>query len=207
MRKNMKKKLLLLLTCGFACVFLAGCQVVDNYLKNLEEDFEGLTMVVRTFDEDSQVIDRIEGKSMSFSRNSDFDKRDNEGKTTSLGHVLKITIGKHEIDHVGSSLVAEEKGLHDIFAEYRKTVDLKNDNSDIPIINRIVSAYKNDFTGKSKVVLIRSQKGTPLATYSGEKVSINSSSVPNTTELLIDGKRLLIYHCDYTIYDLALLQE
>lgn len=154
----MKKKLLLLLTCGFTCVFLAGCQAVDNYLKNLEEDFEGLTMVVRTFDEDSQVIDRIEGKSMSFSRNSDFDKRDNEGKTTSLGHVLKITIGKHEIDHVGSSLVAEEKGLHDIFADYRKTVDLKNDNSDVPIINRIVSAYKNDFTGKSKVVLIRSQK-------------------------------------------------
>lgn len=203
----MKKKLLLLLTCGFTFVFLAGCQAVDNYLKNLEEDFEGLTMVVRTFDEDSQVIDRVEGKSMSFSRNSDFDKHDNEGKTTSLGHVLKITIGKHEIGHVGSSLVAEEKGLHDIFAEYRKTVDLKNDNSDIPIINRIVSAYKNDFTGKSKVVLIRSQKGTPLATYSGEKVSINSSSVPNTTELLIDGKRLLIYHCDYTIYDLALLQE
>lgn len=203
----MKKKLLLLLTCGFICVFLAGCQAVDNYLKNLEEDFEGLTMVVRTFDEDSQVIDRIEGKSMSFSRNSDFDKHDNEGKTTKLGSVLKITIGKHEIDHVGSSLVAEEKGLHDIFADYRKTVDLKNDNSDIPIINRIVSAYKNDFTGKSKVILIRSQKGTPLATYSGEKVSINDSSVPNTTELLIDGKRLLIYRCDYTIYDLELLQE
>lgn len=205
----MKKKLLLLLllTCGFTCVFLAGCQAVDNYLKNLEEDFEGLTMVVRTFDEDSQVIDRIEGKSMSFSRNSDFDKHDNEGKTTKLGSVLKITIGKHEIDHVGSSLVAEEKGLHDIFADYRKTVDLKNDNSDIPIINRIVSAYKNDFTGKSKVILIRSQKGTPLATYSGEKVSINDSSVPNTTELLIDGKRLLIYRCDYTIYDLELLQE
>ena len=201
----MKKKLLLLLTCGFTCVFLAGCQAVDNYLKNLEEDFEGLTMVVRTFDEDSQVIDRIEGK--SFSRNSDFDKHDNEGKTTKLGSVLKITIGKHEIDHVGSSLVAEEKGLHDIFADYRKTVDLKNDNSDIPIINRIVSAYKNDFTGKSKVILIRSQKGTPLATYSGEKVSINDSSVPNTTELLIVGKRLLIYRCDYTIYDLELLQE
>ena len=198
----MKKKLLLLLTCGFTCIFLAGCQAVDNYLKNLEEDFEGLTMVVRTFDEDSQVIDRIEGKSMSVSRNTDFD-----GETTSLGHVLKITIGKHEIDHVGSSLVAEEKGLRDLFAEYRKTVDLKNDDSDIPIINRIVSAYKNDFTGKSKVILIRSQKGTPLATYSGDKVSINDSDIPNTTELLVDGKRLLIYRCDYTIYDLALLQE
>lgn len=202
----MKKKLLLLLTCGFTCVFLAGCQAVDNYLKNLEEDFEGLTMVVRTFDEDSQVIDRIEGKSMSVSRNTDFDKYKN-GETTNLGHVLKITIGKHEIDHVGSSLVAEEKGLRDLFAEYRKTVDLKNDDSDIPIINRIVSAYKNDFTGKSKVILIRSQKGTPLATYSGDKVSINDSDIPNTTELLVDGKRLLIYRCDYTIYDLALLQE
>jgi len=104
-------------------------------------------------------------------------------------------------------LVAEEKGLRDIFAEYRKTVDFKNDNSDIPIINRIISAYKNDFTGKSKVILIRSQKGTPLATYSGDKVSINDSDIPNTTELLVDGKKLLIYRCDYTIYDLELLQE
>lgn len=202
----MKKKLLFSLILGFVCIFLSGCQVVNNYLKNFEEDFEGLTMVVRTFDEDSQVIDHIEGKSMSFSRNTEFDKYKN-GEKTSLGHVLKITVGTHEIDHVGSSLVAEEKGLRDIFAEYRKTVDLKNDNSDIPIINRIVSAYKNDFTGKSKVVLIRSQKGTPLATYSGEKVSINDSDIPNTTELLVDGKRLLIYRCDYTIYDLELLQE
>lgn len=202
----MKKKLLFLLILGFVCIFLSGCQVVNNYLKNFEEDFEGLTMVVRTFDEDSQVIDRVEGKSMSFSRNTEFDKYKN-GEKASLGHVLKITVGTHEIDHVGSSLVAEEKGLRDIFAEYRKTVDLKNDNSDIPIINRIISAYKNDFTGKSKVILIRSQKGMPLATYSGEKVSINDSDIPNTTELLIDGKRLLIYRCDYTIYDLELLQE
>lgn len=154
----MKKKLLLLLTCGFTCVFLAGCQAVDNYLKNLEEDFEGLTMVVRTFDEDSQVIDRIEGKSMSISRNTDFDKHDDEGKTTKLGSVLKITIGKHEIDHVGSSLVAEEKGLHDIFAEYRKTVDLKNDNSDIPIINRIVSAYKMTSLANQKLFLFAHKK-------------------------------------------------
>lgn len=201
----MKKKLLFLVALISTSFVLASCQAISNYMKDFEEDWEGLHMTVRTFDEDSQVIDLMEGKSMSFSRNTEFDTSDSEGNTVH-GNVLKITIGKHEIDHVGSSLIAEEDGLHDIFADYRKKVGIKNEESDIPIINRIVAAYKNDFTGKSKVILIRSQKGTPLATYSGKVVSVGSSSVPNTTELLIDGKRLIVYRCDYTIYDLELLQ-
>lgn len=54
--------------------------------------------------------------------------------------------------------------------------------------------------------MIRSQNGTPLAAYAGDRVSLDKSDAPKTSELLIDGKRLVIYRCDYTIYDRELLE-
>lgn len=164
-------------------------------------------MTVRTFDENSQLIDEMSGKSLSISRNQEFDSVDAEGYSNADSSVLKVTLGNYEIDHVGSSLIAAEEGLEDLYAKYQATVDIANYDRAIPLVNRMVSSLKNDFTGKAKVVLIRSQNGTPLATYVGDKVSLYASDAPKTSELLIDGKRLIIYRCDYTIYDRELLEN
>lgn len=163
-------------------------------------------MTVRTYDENSQLIDEMSGKSLSISRNEEFDSINSDGSSNSDSSVLKITLGKYEIDHVGSSLIAAEEGLDDVFAKYQATVTTENENKSIPVLNRMVSKFKNDFTGKKKIILIRSQNGTPLATYVGDKVSLYASDAPKTSELLIDGKRLIIYHCDYTIYDSDLVE-
>ncbi|MFX3964425.1 DUF5052 family protein, partial [Streptococcus suis] len=48
---------------------------------------------------------------------------------------------------------------------------------------------------------------TPLATDLGDQLSLDSSEAPQTSEILIDGKRLIIYRCDYTIYDRELLEN
>lgn len=164
-------------------------------------------MTVRTFDETSQLIDQMSGTSLSISRNEDFDSVDVEGNSKADSSVLKVTIGKYEMDHVGSSLIAEEEGLEDLFTKYQEKVDIDEQGRTIPLVNRMVSSLKNDFTGKAKVILIRSQNGTPLASYAGDKVSLYASDAPKTSELLIDGKRLVIYRCDYTIYDRELLEE
>lgn len=91
--------------------------------------------------------------------------------------------------------------------EHQGRMDWPRNDRSIPLVNRMVSSMKNDFTGKAKVVLIRSQNGTPLATYVGDKVSLYASDAPKTSELLVDGKRLIIYRCDYTIYDRELLEN
>lgn len=202
----MKRKTLGLLASLLVLVTLSGCQSVTNFFKDAKEDWLGLEMTVRTYDENSQVIDKMTGKSLSISRNQDFDSVDDEGNSKKDSSVLKITLGKHEIDHVGSSLIAEEKGLTDIFEKYQANTDIENEKSSVPVLNKMVSEFKNDFTGKKKVILIRSQNGTPLATYAGTKVSLYASDAPKTSELLIDGKRLVIYRCDYTIYDKELLE-
>ena len=186
---------------------LSACQSIQNWWKNTKEEWIGLEMTVRTFDESSQLIDEMSGKSLSIERNAEFDSVDAEGNSKADSSVLKVTIGQYEMDHVGSSLIAAEEGLEDLFAKYQKTVTVEEEGKAIPVVNRMVSQLKNDFTGKAKVILIRSQNGTPLATYAGDKVSLYTSDAPKTSELLIDGKRLIIYRCDYTIYDQELLEE
>lgn len=146
----MKKKYLIILLLTIGLITLSGCQMIENWIKNAKEEWVGLEMTVRTYDENSQLIDQMSGKSLSISRNEEFDSVDAEGNSKEDSSVLKITLGKYEIDHVGSSLIAEEKGLKDVFAQYQKTTDVEENSHSVPVLNRMISAFKNDFTGKKK---------------------------------------------------------
>ncbi len=198
----MKKKILLLMAVMSVFV-LSGCQDIRMWFKDFEESFKGLEMVIQTYDEQSQLIDRIVGKSVLIERDPTFDT-DAESQDSS---VIQITVGKKEMHHVGSSMIIAETDLENIFDEYAKTVDAEKMQRGIPVINSLVNDFRNSFDGKEKVILIRSQNGTPLATYAGDNVSLYKTDVPKSTGLLVDGKYLFIYRCDYTIYDLDLLSE
>lgn len=182
---------------------LSGCAKVHMTVTDLKRNLSGISVTIRTFDEESNIIDRINGKSVNITRDTTFDSS-SESKDSS---VIKITVGSNEINHVGSSLVMADKGLNDIFDEYKKSADIENSDSSVPVINRVVHSVINDTTGKKRTVLIRSQNGTPLATYMGDKVSTFSVDIPKTTAFLIDGKLLIVYRCDYTVYDTELLLE
>lgn len=107
--------------------------------------------------------------------------------------------------HVGSSLVLHEDGLVDVLDEYAKNYDIKDNDRGVPFLNKVVNNVKNITSGKSKVILIRSQSGKPLATYVGDNVSYFETGIDKSTGIQIDGKYIFIYRCDYTIYDTELL--
>lgn len=196
-----KKQLLVVGLLSMTVIILSGCQDIMNSFKQFEQSFKGLEMTVRTYDEQSQVMDKVQGKSVKIERDNTFDT-DEDSKDSS---VIQITVGKNEMHHVGSSMIIEEKGLTNVFDEYADKVDINNTKRSVPMINSMVNDFSNSFKGKDKVILIRSQNGTPLATYAGNKVSMYSTDVPKSTGILIDGKYLFIYRCDYTIYDKALV--
>lgn len=183
-----------------------GCASVTMTAKELEASLKGVSVTIRTFDEQSQVIDRIKGKSVMIERDETFDTYSSDGSNKDSSAVT-ITIGGHEMNHVGSSLVMAEDGLEDVFEDYAKTVDITNMDRSVPFVNSLVNSIKNKTTGKSKVILIRSQNGTPLATYLGNKVSKFKPDIPKTTVLIIDGKLLVLYRCDITSYDIELLTQ
>lgn len=92
--------------------------------------------------------------------------------------------------------------------KYSDKVDISTENRSLPFVNRFFNQIKNDISGESKLILVRSQTGTPLATYFGKRVSTSApDGIPNTTYLLVDGKRLIIYRADFTIYDTDLLDS
>jgi hypothetical protein len=203
--KNIKR-VMVIGALAISLVALTGCQSVSYWFKNFQQNFTGISMTIRTFDEDSRVIDEITGRNVSIKRDKTFDTQNSDGTANSDSSVLKVTVGSHELTHVGSSMIVSEKGLSDVFDEYAQTVDVTSYDRGLPMLNDMVHKLKAKFTGMKKTILIRSQNGTPLATYVGDKVTTYKTDVPKSTGLLIDGKYLFIYRCDYTIYDTALLR-
>ncbi|AWE07256.1 DUF5052 domain-containing protein [Lysinibacillus sp. 2017] len=188
-----------------ATIVLSGCNWLEMKFGNIKEQFVGRELTIQTYDENSQLIDRVQGKSVSIEADDKFSLKDKEGNTVEKSSVLNITVGGKQMLHVGSSLIAYEDGLEDLFDIYSQQVDLSNFDRSVPFINRMVNDLSNYTTGKDKVVLVRSQSGQPLATFAGKDVSYYATEMDKSTGLLIDGHYLFIYRCDYTIYDMSLL--
>lgn len=204
----MNKKYQILVVLSLSLLFLTGCQSIGNFFKTTQEQFLGLSGTLRTFDENSQVIDKITGKSISIESDDRFDITDENGDVSKESSVLDITVGGSQVIHVGSTLIFAENGLTDYMEKYSDKVDISTENRSLPFVNRFFNQIKNDISGESKLILVRSQTGTPLATYFGKRVSTSApDGIPNTTYLLVDGKRLIIYRADFTIYDTDLLDS
>ncbi|MCO7125640.1 DUF5052 family protein [Sporolactobacillus shoreicorticis] len=188
-------------------VALSGCQVLDFFTTQVEGSLRGLNVTMQTYDADGQPIDTIKGISGSITRDDKFDRTNDKGETTKESSVLNITIGGKQVVHVGSTLIMYEKGLQDVMNKLPQKVLVENQERSMPFVNRIVNNYHNYFDGRSKVILIRSQLGKPIATFTGDRVSYFATEVPNSTGLIIDGKYLFIYRCDFTMYDTSLLKN
>ena len=134
MKKHLKK-IVFSLTLSIFAVSLAGCQDIRMWFKGFEESFKGLEMTIQTYDESSQVIDKITGKSVLIERDETFDTNE-ESKDSS---VIKISVGTKEMHHVGSSMIIAETGLENVFEEYTQTVDTENIQRGIPILNSMVN--------------------------------------------------------------------
>ena len=205
MKKKITKILTIVPVLLLSVVLLSGCTDLLNWGKDFKQEFKGLDMVIQTYDNDSELIDSIKGKSVKIEKDTTFDRKDSEGETRKESKVLAITVGGQNMTHVGSSLIAYEDGMNNVFEEYAKTVTVENQNKSVPMLNSMVNEFKNDFTGKSKTILIRSQNGSPLATFTGDSIRMSDTDVPSSTNFLVDGKRLFVYRCDYTVYDNKLL--
>ena len=87
------------------------------------------------------------------------------------------------------------------------TLDLENTEPGRPWLNYLYEQNRNVWEGKAKTIMIRSQDGTPVSVYAGNKVEVFNPDIPKTTWFRIDGKTLLVYRADYSVIDTALLTD
>ena len=109
--------------------------------------------------------------------------------------MITITIDGKEIESCGDTCIFVQKGLVPEVDFSSEEIDSSGSNgiTDNAAIARKLNRYKNDF-GKSRVVVIKSQLGQPIAAFSGDDVYWEiPDDLPKMTKLMVDGKALYIH--------------
>jgi hypothetical protein len=212
--KTMKriKTLLAIITCICIITWLTGCAANDDYMNDVKGNLSGNSYTIYTYDNYGQKVMTTTGDKINISGNKTkskgYDSEGNETTSYDVSSVITILIDGKEIESCGDTCIFEQKGL-------KPEVDFTQENiishstgkiSENTYIAGIVNYYKNYF-GKSRVVVIKSQLGQPIAAYSGDEVFWKiPDDLPKMTKLMIDGKALYIHRANFQIIDKELLR-
>ena len=192
----------------FCLIFLSGCSKWSSAINDLHGSLIGNSYSIYTYDNYGNQTLKTTGKKISITGNKiETTSYDSDGSVVTgydLSSVVTITIDGKEIESCGDTCVFVQKGLEpevDFSVE-----EISSTGGGSPaLIARTLNKYKNDF-GKSRVVVIKSQLGQPIAAFSGDDVYWEvPEDLPKMTKLMIDGKALYIHRANYQIIDKTLL--
>ena len=210
----MKRIKVLLATIICICIItgLTGCAANDDYMNDVKGNLSGNSYTIYTYDNYGKKVMTTTGDKINIAGNKTkskgYDSEGNETTSYDVSSVITILIDGKEIESCGDTCIFEQKGL-------KPEVDFTQENiishstgkiSENTYIAGIVNYYKNYF-GKSRVVVIKSQLGQPIAAYSGDEVFWKiPDDLPKMTKLMIDGKALYIHRANFQIIDKELLR-
>lgn len=201
---KIRKKFILILGLFAAAVTLSSCSNIENWELSMRSKIGALPLTVSTYDSNGQKIDQIRAKSVDIHTDKKMSQKDDQGHENSS--VIDVDYGNNRMIHVGSTMIAYE-GVRNYIDTFNKHVNINDQNHSVPLLNTMYQNFKNDWSGDSKIVMIRSQLGMPVAVFAGKHVSIHKSDMKNATQFVIDGHRLFVYRADYTIYPIASLKK
>ena len=184
---------------------LSACAGLSAFGEEISRAFKGVPATFTTYDQRGQLIDEVHGVSFRVSRDDRFDTSNSDGSSNNDSQVLLVSVGNDHISHVGSSMILAQDGL----VKVGDTGTLKTDSYEpgVPFINDFRERFQNLWQGRSKTIMLRSQDGLPIAVYAGNSVEVFATDVPKSTWFRVDGKYLLAYRVDYTVYDNSLLDR
>lgn len=206
------KALLATIICICVITGLTGCAANDDYMNDVKGNLSGNSYTIYTYDNYGQKVMTTTGDKINIAGNKTkskgYDSEGNETTSYDVSSVITILIDGKEIESCGDTCIFEQKGL-------KPEVDFTQEDiishstgkiSENTYIAGIVNYYKNYF-GKSRVVVIKSQLGQPIAAYSGDEVFWKiPDDLPKMAKLMIDGKALYIHRANFQIIDKELLQ-
>ena len=206
------KALLATIICICVITGLTGCAANDDYMNDVKGNLSGNSYTIYTYDNYGQKVMTTTGDKINIAGNKTkskgYDSEGNETTSYDVSSVITILIDGKEIESCGDTCIFEQKGLKPEvdFTQEDITSHSTGRISENTYIAGIVNYYKNYF-GKSRVVVIKSQLGQPIAAYSGDEVFWKiPDDLPKMTKLMIDGKALYIHRANFQIIDKELLR-
>ena len=206
-----KKRTFAALLIAILVVALTGCSKLGSIINEIHGSLIGNNYTVYTYDNYGNQTLKTSGKKISITGNKiETVSYDSDGRAVTgydLSSVITITIDGKEIESCGDTCVFVQNGLEPEVDFSLDEVNSSGGNgiTDNAALARVLNRYKNDF-GKSRVVVIKSQLGQPIAAFSGDNVYWEiPDDLPKMTKLMVDGKALYIHRANYQIIDKDLL--
>lgn len=206
------KALLATIICICIITWLTGCAANDDYMNDVKGNLSGNSYTIYTYDNYGQKVMTTTGDKINIAGNKTkskgYDSEGNETTSYDVSSVITILIDGKEIESCGDTCIFEQKGLKPEvdFTQEDITSHSTGKISENTYIAGVLNYYKNYF-GKSRVVVIKSQLGQPIAAYSGDEVFWKiPDDLPKMTKLMIDGKALYIHRANFQIIDRELLR-
>ena len=206
MKKRSFAILLLLLLVG-----LTGCAQLQSGVHDLHGSIIGNEYKIDIFDNEGIRTLRSHGKKIDIDNNIVEEQTyspdtDSWLSTKTLSSVITITIDGKQLISCGDTCIFYDSRLSPEYEFYLD--DIESDSSgiwDSVLISGMVNSVKNKF-GKPMVVVIKSQMGSPIYAFSGNRVYWEiEEDLPRFTKLMIDGKALYIHRANFQIIDKGLL--
>lgn len=207
--KHKRKVIALLLVAVLTVTNLTGCSWLDSQLADLKGELIGNSFDVSIYDNFGTNILNIHGDKVQVNNNVvEVKSVDSDGTwstTYEMSSVTSNTIDGSNMEQVGNTVIYAEKGLNKI-TDFELPSDITTSGGTFNLLDRNINSIKN-IIGTSKVVVISSQLGVPIAVYGGEKVYYEiPDDLPKFTKLSIDGKALYINRANYIILDTKMIE-
>ena len=206
MKKRSFAILLLLLLVG-----LTGCAQLQSGVHDLHGSIIGNEYKIDIFDNEGIRTLRSHGKKIDIDNNIVEEQTyspdtDSWLSTKTLSSVITITIDGKQLISCGDTCIFYDSRLSPEYEFYLDDIESESSGIwDSVLISGMVNSVKNKF-GKPMVVVIKSQMGSPIYAFSGNRVYWEiEEDLPRFTKLMIDGKALYIHRANFQIIDKALL--
>ncbi len=206
MKKNSFKRYLGIMLC-LCLIFtsLTSCGWLSNKMKNIKGELIGNHFSIDFYDNFGNNILSMEGQKVGIEANYVVSKSIDGDGTTSLNYeqtsVVTITVDGSQVAQTGNTVVFAETGIKKLEDFNLPSDIITNGEGTINIFDRNINKIKN-LLGTSKIIVVCSQLGVPIAIYGGEDVYWEiPNDLPKTTKLNIDGLALYIHRANYILLD------
>lgn len=207
--KSKRKYFMVLLLVVAVAFNMTGCAWLDSEIADMKGELIGNSFDVSIYDNFGTNILNIHGDKVQVNNNVvEVKSVDSDGTwstTYEMSSVTSNTIDGSNMEQVGNTVIYAEKGLNKI-TDFELPTDITTSGGTFNLLDRNINSLKN-IIGTSKVVVISSQLGVPIAVYGGEKVYYEiPDDLPKFTKLSIDGKALYINRANYIILDTKMIE-
>ena len=148
----------------------SGCEAAEFSVDDAKARWQGREATLYTYDNNSgNTTAVITGQAIYPFHNPKYDTSDNEGNTEK-GSWVSVSVGKEVVDLVGSSAMICDAGVNLIPRE-QIDIAVTSPAPAAPWLNVLQRNVQDAFTGRSRLVVIKTQNDVPVAAFTADSVS------------------------------------